>query len=103
MATRIEHMKADVLLKFSDPDGDAVNITIAGVENVRAFVRYLETDASLYEGAFVERVSVWLIPGTIEPLPRPEKEIDFNSGLWNVESRIPGKLADKLTLMRYSS
>ncbi len=103
-------MRADAERLCADTDaGPAKDEVIDGVP-VRAIVKNLEidyasgvTDYSRLEALYVERISLWLIPGSLYPLPPVGGEVGFRGQQYAVELSQSLDTSDRLILTRYAS
>lgn len=102
MATAREHMLADTRALFDNPDGPATDEVVDGIP-LRAIVKGLETDPAKMDRVFVDRKSLWLFPGDLDPFPPLGAEITFREETYAVELSQQQDFSDRLILVRYTS
>ena len=95
-------MLADARALFDSPDGPATDEVVDGV-SLRAIVKGLEPDPAKYEQLYVERFSLWLLPGVLDPFPRTGSTVSFRGHDFRVELSNRSHPTNHLILLRFAS
>lgn len=97
MATAPQYMQ-DEFAKELELNGH--DVTIDGVD-LKCFFLPLDPSFGERPGMSVARISYWLLPGALSPLPPMGAELDVNGTKWLVELVVEGAVTDQLRLFRY--
>ncbi|HBI15022.1 MAG TPA: hypothetical protein DDY20_05840 [Desulfobulbaceae bacterium] len=101
MATAREHMQADMAFLFAQ-EGEEVRDVVIGTTVYRGMVHEMEIDPGPFEGSARRRIAVYLLKGTLSPLPRPDSALEVDGEQFIVDVANPTGLLDVITMGQYN-